>query len=227
MSWFQGRPHRGKASLGLQTPLARTDELVVEHVGEEVLVYDRRNDQAHCLSSDAAMIWRVCDGSTSPAEIATALELDREAVAAAIEELDSCGLLDSAPIAGVTRREATLRMAKVGGVAAAAPLIYSIMAPTPALAASQAFCLSVTGCFENGSGCSTCFKAGCVCCGAGSSGNAGAKLCTADCTCTFCNACIIHCHCTGVSGNNSTCTAGPTGLGNGECTVGTCPPCGF
>jgi hypothetical protein len=171
------------------------------------------------------MIWRVCDGSTSPAEIATALELEPDTVTAAVEELDFCGLLDSVPGTGITRREVTMRMAKVGGAAAAAPLIYSIMAPSPALAASQAFCLKVSGCFSNGSGCATCFKAGCVCCGAGSSGNAGAKLCTADCSCTFCNACIIHCHCTGVTGNDSTCTSGSGA--NNKCTVGTCPPCTF
>lgn len=191
-------------------PLARTDALIVEDVGDEVLVYDQRTDQAHCLTREAAMVWRVCDGAASPAEIATALDMDTELVTRAIDELDSCELLDSAPIPGITRREATLRMAKVGGAAAAAPLIYSILAPTPALAASQLFCLSVSPCGPGGlNGCSDCYHVGCVCCGAGTSGNV--KLCTADCTIANCSPCIVHAHCGG-SGTESTCTCGSSGV---------------
>lgn len=209
MSWFQGRSHGERATLGLQRPLARTDHLIVEDVGDEVLVYDQRTDQAHCLSRHAAMVWRVCDGATSPAEIATALEVDPDTVVRAVEELDGCGLLDSTPIPGVTRREMTLRMAKVGGAAAAAPMIYSIMAPTPALAASQAFCLSISGCSTAVNGCDACYKAGCVCCGEGTSN--ATKLCTADCSLTNCNPCIVHAHCGG-TGTESSCTCGSSGV---------------
>lgn len=211
VNWL-GRGHKnGVARTRIAAPLARTEDVIVEDFGDEVLIYDRNSDYAHCLGREAAMVWRVCDGSTPAAAIATALGFDRETVDRALDELDESGLLDSIDKGGLTRREATIKMAKVGGLAAAAPMIYSIMAPTPALAASQAYCLTVTNCFSNGSGCSTCFKAGCVCCGAGSSGNAGAKLCTADCSCSSCNANIIHCHCSGVTGNESTCTAGPNG----------------
>ena len=225
MSWFAGRRNTDKASLGPRAPLARTDDLVVEDVDGEVLVYDKRNDQAHCLTREAAMVWRVCDGKASADELATALELDAERVRFAIEELDSCGLLDSAPIPGVTRREATVRMAKVGGAAAAAPLIYSIMAPTPALAASQNFCLSINNCSQAANGCDACYKVGCVCCGAGTS--QATKLCTADCSPGFCNGCLIHNHCGG-TGTDSTCTCGSskvnpctnahTSCSNGCCT---------
>jgi hypothetical protein len=191
--------------------LARTDALVVEDVGDEVLVYDQRNDQAHCLTREAAMVWRVCDGRTSPADLAAALELELDSVKLAIEELDSSGLLDSAPIPGVTRREATIRMAKAGGVAAAAPLIYSIMAPTPALAASQAYCLSISGCSTDVNGCDACYKAGCVCCGEGTS--SATKLCTADCSLTNCSPCVTHLHCGG-TGTESSCTCGSSGVPN-------------
>jgi hypothetical protein len=216
MSWFSEKLGN-KASVRLSAPLARTDELIVEDVADEVLIYDQRNDEAHCLSREAAMVWRVCDGRTHVAELATALGFEPEVVTRAIEELSTCNLLQTGPAGGVTRREVTARMAKVGGAAAAAPMIYSILAPTPALAASQNFCLGILSCFSNGSGCSTCFKAGCVCCGAGSSGNAGVKLCTADCTCTYCNAAIIHNHC-GVCDNESTCTTGPNPGTNFKCT---------
>jgi len=201
----------GKHASSSSHPLARSAELVVEDVGDEVLVYDQRTDQAHCLSREAAMVWRVCDGRTGPDELATALGLESATVQLAIEELDRCNLLDSAPPPGITRREATIRMAKVGGAAAAAPLIYSVLAPAPALAASQQFCLGINPCSaSNGqTGCSSCFKVGCVCCGAGTSGSN--KLCTADCSTTFCNPCLIHAHCGG-TGTESTCTCGSSGV---------------
>ena len=228
MTWMHGNIKGRFARSSESAPLARTDDLIVEDLAgednfDEVLIYDQHNDQAHCLSREAAMVWRVCDGRTQPEQLATALGFELALVNRALEELSECELLDTGPASGLTRREATLRMAKVGGAVAAAPLIYSILAPTPALAASQAFCLNVLSCtggsFGGLSGCDACYKAGCVCCGAGSSsvGN-GIKLCTADCSCTNCSAILIHTHCNQADcTNESTCTAGPTGLGNFKC----------
>ena len=204
MSWKDGAFGGRFARRSELAPLARTDDLVVEDLAgdggaDEVLVYDQRNDQAHCLTREAAMVWRVCDGRTQPAELAAALSLELDVVTRAIEELASCDLLDSGVPDGITRREATLRMAKVGGVAAAAPLIYSILAPTPALAASQAYCLSLTGCTTDvsGTGCGICHQHGCSCCGVSSSTIPGIKLCTADCTTTNCSPYVAQNHCGG------------------------------
>jgi hypothetical protein len=208
VSWFTDKLNGKAASARMSAPRARTEELVVEDLADEVLIYDRRNDQAHCLSREATMVWRVCDGTTPTAELATALSLTPETVERAIAELDACDLLEASP--GVTRREATIRMAKVGGAAAAAPLIYSILAPTPALATSQATCLAIHPCqIVNNGGCDDCYKAGCACCGAGTSGSG--KLCTQDCSPCFCTIEIIHQHCGG-SGTQSTCTSGPNHL---------------
>lgn len=239
MSWKQGSFRGRFARSSESAPLARTDELIVEDLAaeaggvDEVLIYDQRNDQAHCLTREAAMVWRVCDGQTAPVELAKALSLDIDVVSRALDELAACELLDVGFAGGLTRREATMRMAKVGGAVAAAPLIYSILAPSPALAASQNFCLNLScppgtppgecGCtgatYGGKTGCDACFKAGCVCCGAGSSGTGGGvKLCTADCTCTYCSPDIIHNHC-GTCGNEATCTGGPNGP-NGKCDTG-------
>lgn len=233
MTWKHATFGRRFASRSEAAPLARTEDLVVEDLAgeggaDEVLVYDQRNDQAHCLTREAAMVWRVCDGRTQPEELAVALSFELDVVKRAIEELAECELFETGPSVGLTRREATLRMAKVGGVVTAAPLIYSILAPTPALAASQNFCLNVLNCtggsFGGKTGCDACYKAGCVCCGAGSAGNGnGIKLCTADCSCTNCSAPLIHSHCLSADcTNSSTCTAGNTGLGNYKCPD-TCP----
>ena len=190
-------------------PVARTENLVVEEIGDEVLIYDQRIDEAHCLSVSAGQVWRACDGTMDAKELAAKLVLDADTVTRALQELEECSLLDVLPSSRITRREATAKMAKVGGAAAAAPLIYSILAPTPALATSQNTCINLTQCFGNGSGCATCYQAGCACCGSGTSG--GSKLCTQDCSPCFCTAQIIHDHCGG-TGTSSTCTSGPNHL---------------
>ena len=204
MTWKHGTGGGRFARRTGSAPLARTDELIVEDLAGdsstgEVLVYDQRTDQAHCLTREAAMVWRVCDGHTQPEELGKALGFEEELVTRALEELSACDLLSTGAVDGITRREATLKMAKVGGVAAAAPLIYSILAPTPALAASQAFCLSLNGCTSDvsGTGCGVCHQHGCSCCGVSSSTIPGIKLCTADCTTTNCSPQVAQNHCGG------------------------------
>jgi hypothetical protein len=177
-------------------PVARKDELVVEELGEELLVYDQSNDTAHSLGVVAARVWRACDGETSAQDLSARLDLDADTVTRALEELDECNLLDNGgQLDGVTRREATLKGAKIGAGIASAPLIYSILAPTPALAASQAYCLGLSGCTTDQNGCGVCHKAGCSCCGPGSTGGPGIKFCTADCTTTNCSVAVATSHC--------------------------------
>jgi hypothetical protein len=188
VSWMQGKRNGRRASMSVTHPMARTDDLVVEEVADEVLVYDQRNDQAHCLSSAAGQVWRACDGTMSQDGLAAELKLEPETVARAIEELDSCGLLDTGPETGVTRREVTARMMKVGAVAASAPLIYSVMAPTPALAASEASCFKICP-----NGCGACNQAGCCCC---APGGGDFKICTIDCpTCQALEKAVPFFHC--------------------------------
>jgi len=54
-------------------PKARTADLIVKELPEEVLIYDLKRDRAHCLNLTAAAVWKYCDGQTSPAEIARRL----------------------------------------------------------------------------------------------------------------------------------------------------------
>jgi hypothetical protein len=122
-------------------------------------------------------------------ELSAALRLEQATVARALRELEDCGLLDAGPGAGLTRREAAGRLAKAGRAAVSAPLIYSIAAPTPALAASQAFCTAL-GCVGD---CAACTGLGCACCNSTRPiGNN--KLCTANCTTANCNAAVLAAH---------------------------------
>jgi hypothetical protein len=51
-------------------PKARTADLVINDLTDEVLVYDLKRDKAHCLNPTAAAVWKLCDGKSSAAEIA-------------------------------------------------------------------------------------------------------------------------------------------------------------
>ena len=127
-------------------PLARREGLVIQELPDEVLVYDRERDKAHCLNQTAALVWGYCDGKTTVPTMARYLErdlkteaVDEKIVWYALNQLSRDHLLDDgfvtpAIIGGMTRRQ----MVHVLGVAAviAIPLVTSILAPTPAQAAT-------------------------------------------------------------------------------------------
>jgi hypothetical protein len=180
--WLPGKPGRSHASLDARAPLRRSDELVIEALGDELLVYDRTNKRAHCLSADAARVWRACDGKSGAGKMSADLGLRLDVVRQAVDELEASGLLDQGlelvtvdPGNGngkaVTRRELAVRSARVGTLAATAPLILSIAAPTPAAAATVIFaeCGKLTGnsCGNATNQCGS-FLDCCCCCGFGS-----------------------------------------------------------
>ncbi len=139
-------------------PLARSKDLITEELGDEVLVYDTNAHRGHSLSPDAAKVWNSCDGSTSAEELSARLGLEPDTVDRALDELSNCDLLEAPPTIvadGSTRREAALKLAKVGATAAAAPLVFSV--------ASASATTTVSGCaqFTN---CSSCNAAGCCWC---------------------------------------------------------------
>jgi DNA-binding MarR family transcriptional regulator len=152
-----------------EAPLARSDDLIVEELHDEILIYDTDADRAHSLSPEAAKVWRACNGKTPVEQLSSRLGLDQETVDRALAELDSCELLEVKPSVvadGSTRREVTLKLAKVGAAATAAPLILSVVAPTPAMAVTLAQCLQAgiqagNDCGGGGDGCKS---IGCCCC---------------------------------------------------------------
>lgn len=148
-------------------PLARSEDLVIEEVGSELLIYDQTNSQAHSLGAAAATVWRACDGDTDAEGLQAATGLDKDTVLRALEELRECRLLDEGPVsepAGMTRRTMSIKAAKIGGAAAATPLIVSLLAPMPAAAATvtPAFCTNGGSSAACGVNCSS--RHCCCCC---------------------------------------------------------------
>jgi len=114
---------------------ARKDDLIVQKLGEDVIVYDRSAHRAHSLNRTAALVFEKLDGRNDLPGVARHVTtvLGRgpsdEIVANAVNELAAADLLR--PGASLPRR-VILR----GMTAALVPVITSIAVPPAASAAS-------------------------------------------------------------------------------------------
>ena len=119
-------------------PVARDEGLLVEHVGDETVVFDADTKEAHCLSALAAVVFSNSDGRTSVEELAAIAserlgeQVESERVMDALAQLEERDLMEPrVPIeVGHTRRTMIRKTAVVSGAVAATPLITSILAPT-------------------------------------------------------------------------------------------------
>lgn len=154
-----------------QLPRARREQLLVQDLPDELLIYDLERHKAYCLNQTAARIWRSCDGRRTVEEMARVLEreLDRPVKESliwfALEQLSRYRLLEEqveipASKERITRRE----LARTLGIATAAlvPFITAITAP---MAAQAATCGALgSPCVNNARCCSgLCVNGVCAC----------------------------------------------------------------
>ena len=134
-------------------PEARRKGLVVQELSDELLVFDRNLNKAHCLNRTAGLVWRHCDGASSVADVARAIAdetnapVDEDLVWLGVEQLSKSRLLEERVMlpeqkTGLSRREVIRRIGLAAAVAL--PVVTSIVAPTAAQAAN---------CFTAGQGC--------------------------------------------------------------------------
>ncbi|HBB88704.1 MAG TPA: hypothetical protein DC047_13925 [Blastocatellia bacterium] len=152
-------------------PHARRSGLIVKEADGEVLIYDLERNKAHCLNNTAAKVWQHCDGETTVAAACSSLSrelnasCDEKLVWYALEQFAKDNLLEEtvAPpafiVGGMNRRQ----MVRTLGLTAiiAVPLVTTILAPTPAQAAT---------CFPTTTACTSSVQ----CC----SGLCAANVCT-------------------------------------------------
>lgn len=129
-------------------PSARRDQLVVETLKDEVLIYDLERDQASCLNPTAALVWKLSDGKTGVAEIAKKMSselgstVDVRVVWYALEQLDKKHLLVASPqmpaLYNQMTRRSFLIKAGIVGAAVTIPVVIALAAPTPAMAETGA-----------------------------------------------------------------------------------------
>jgi len=118
-------------------PLARSVDLIVDTIGDELLVYDTSNNRAHSLNKNAAAVWKACDGTRSTEGISRYTELDQAAVELALDNLADVDLISGHQRTGISRRTVLGRMTvSAAGLAFALPVIRSITAPTASVAVS-------------------------------------------------------------------------------------------
>lgn len=152
-----------------QKPLARTDNLVIQDLPDEVLVYDLATNKAHCLNQSAMLVWKACDGDHTVSEISQLLSkttgnsVDENFIWLAIDQLNEKNLLEkgiSPAFAGESRRSVIKKigMAAVIGL----PIVASLTAPTSVLAATSCACTGTGTPCSPGGGCApgTCDASG-------------------------------------------------------------------
>ncbi len=124
-----------------QIPTARKEGLVIQELSDEVLVYDLKNNKAHCLNQTAALVWKACDGKNSIGEIVNDVEkqtkgkVSEDFIWLAIDQLNEKNLLDkeiTPKFAGQNRRQVLKKIGLASMVAL--PIVASLTAPTAALA---------------------------------------------------------------------------------------------
>jgi hypothetical protein len=126
-------------------PVARDEDLLVEHLEDETVVYDSRTSEAHCLSPLAAVVFAHSDGATTIEELAALATdrlgepIDEPRVIDALAQLQDRDLLAVPPRDGLSRRQMIGKTAAAGGALVGASLITTIIAPT-AIAASSLAC---------------------------------------------------------------------------------------
>lgn len=149
-------------------PLARKDEVIIQEIQGEVLVYDLESNKAVCLNETSALVWQNCNGHRDPQEIAKVVEeklgspVSEEFIWFAINQLNKENLLKpkvdySEKFAGMSRRDVIKRVGLAAAVAL--PLVSTIVAPQAAHAQSTCFrpvgaaCTCSAGAFTNGGSC--------------------------------------------------------------------------
>jgi hypothetical protein len=153
------------------TPKSIEQDIVVQELENEVLVYNLKTNKAFCLNQTAALVWQSCNGSRTIEEISQSVgkqlksQVKDDLVWLALDELNKNNLIEEQTVlnnkfSGLSRREAVRKI----GLAAviALPLVASLTAPTSALASTSCACVTAGDCtaqtscprqnFCNGSG---------------------------------------------------------------------------
>ena len=130
----------------MKLPSARNNNIVVQELGKELLIYDLLTHKAYQLNETSMIVFNHCDGRTSFDELKRTHNFSEDLIHLTLSGLAKERLLagDYQPeFAGVSRRAA---LKKVGlACAVALPVITALSAPTAASAASTVACVNTTG----------------------------------------------------------------------------------
>ncbi len=128
-----------------KNPLSRKDDIVVQELEGEVLIYDLRANKAFCLNETSALIWQACDGSKDIPQLSEFVgsrlnsKASEDLVWLALDQLKKEKLIENIHVSdgrftGMSRRDV---VKKIGlGTMIALPFVAGLNAPVAAHAAS-------------------------------------------------------------------------------------------
>lgn len=140
-------------------PVSRKDDIVIQELKGEVLIYDLKINKAFCLNETSAIVWQLCDGNNSVSDITKKFSKElnspvtEDFVWLAIDQLKQENLLSNSEeivpeFNGMSRREV---IRKVGlGTMVAIPIVSGLIAPTAVQAQSGACTTPANGCNNDG-----------------------------------------------------------------------------
>lgn len=182
-------------------PCARKDNIVMQNLSEEVLIYDLTTNKALCLNKITASVWAKCDGNNSLQDISDRLSVelgspvDKSLVWLALEQLKKANLIVTETakpleLIDLPRREIIKKTALTTAIAL--PLISTITAPM-AINASSSGCTSgsdvTTGAAGAGGFCRCVYPGTLIgaTCGIGDGAFSTGETCKTGCFCTHSN----------------------------------------
>jgi hypothetical protein len=126
-------------------PISRKANIVVQDLETEVLIYDLTTNKAFCLNQTAGLVYQLCDGRRTVAEISDLMSKELKTLVSedfvwlALDGLKKDGLLENTDelanhFGGLTRREIVKRVGLASMVML--PLISSVVAPSAVMALS-------------------------------------------------------------------------------------------
>jgi hypothetical protein len=138
-------------------PKTRENDIVVQDLKGELLIYDQNSNKAFCLNPTSAAVWNLCDGTSSVSDITKQLSIQLkqpvtdELVWLAIDQFKTDNLLSESyqigdTFGGLSRREVIKKVGFASMIAL--PVISSLVVPTAAMAQSgvalRAICQTCT-----------------------------------------------------------------------------------
>lgn len=131
------------------TPLVRKNDLVIQELDNEILIYDLKTNKVFGLNETSALVWQLSTGDKNILEIAQIISqklkipLTEEFVWLALEQMKKQNLLENesaieSHYQGASRREVIRRVGLASMVAL--PMISSLIAPSAVQAQSSSSC---------------------------------------------------------------------------------------
>ena len=129
----------------MKLPKAKIENIVMQTLDKELLIYDLGNNKAYNLNETSKIIYQACDGQTTFDELNRKYKFNDEIIYLTLDELKTLNLIEStyeSPFEGLSRRAVIKKVGLASMILL--PLITSVVAPSKAEAAS---------CFGSGTSC--------------------------------------------------------------------------